>query len=74
VETRNIEYCIATSKESDYRVDAARWELAALIKRISELETPAVALVRCVHCDALLETDVHCDNCGSFHPTRRTPA
>lgn len=33
--------------------------------------TPADVLVRCVHCDALLESDVHCDNCGSFHPTRR---
>lgn len=27
-------------------------------------------LVRCRDCGALLETDVHCDNCGSFHPTR----
>lgn len=31
----------------------------------------ADVLVRCVECGALLETDVHCDNCGSFQPTRR---
>lgn len=30
----------------------------------------ADVLVRCVDCGALIETTVHCDNCGSFHPTR----
>jgi hypothetical protein len=27
-------------------------------------------LIRCQECGALIETDVHCDNCGTFHPTR----
>lgn len=36
-----------------------------------EQRLQADVLVRCVHCDALIETNVHCDNCGSFHPTRR---
>ena len=34
-----------------------------------QMRAPDV-LVRCRDCGALLETDVHCDNCGSFHPTR----
>ena len=46
--------------------------LVAWFKGETHLTTNAPdVLVRCVHCGALLETDVHCDNCGSFHPTRR---
>jgi hypothetical protein len=26
--------------------------------------------VRCEKCNALIETTVHCDNCGTFAPTR----
>jgi len=35
--------------------------------------TPRAAdvLVRCAKCYALIETTVHCDNCGTFEPTRR---
>lgn len=40
-------------------------------KQAVEQRLQADVLVRCVHCNALIETDVHCDNCGSFHPTRR---
>lgn len=28
-------------------------------------------LARCQKCNALIETTVHCDNCGTFEPTRR---
>ena len=28
-------------------------------------------LARCAKCNALIETTVHCDNCGTFEPTRR---
>lgn len=28
-------------------------------------------LARCSKCNALIETTVHCDNCGTFEPTRR---
>jgi hypothetical protein len=45
------------------------WNLATRKPPNTGLQTDA--LVRCVHCNALIETDVHCDNCGSFHPTRR---
>ena len=31
----------------------------------------ADGLVRCKKCNALIETTVHCDNCGTFEPTRR---
>jgi hypothetical protein len=56
METRNIERCISNSKESDSCVDAARWELVALIERITEFEAaltsatlpPAVRL--CENC------------------------
>jgi hypothetical protein len=27
-------------------------------------------LARCKKCNALIETTVHCDNCGTFEPTR----
>ena len=40
-------------------------------KEVRPTPDAAHVLVRCAHCGALLETDVHCDNCGSFHPTRR---
>ena len=29
-------------------------------------------LVRCEKCNALIETTVHCDVCGTFEPTRRS--
>ena len=32
---------------------------------------PVEELVRCQKCNALIETTVHCDNCGTFEPTRR---
>lgn len=28
-------------------------------------------LVRCKKCNALIETTVHCDSCGTFEPTRQ---
>lgn len=31
----------------------------------------ADVLVRCKKCNALIETTVHCDACGTFEPTRR---
>jgi hypothetical protein len=45
-------------------------ELLSLIEKRQLTMRGADVLVRCVDCGALLETDVHCDNCGSFHPTR----
>jgi hypothetical protein len=32
----------------------------------------ADVLVRCEKCNALIETTVHCDVCGTFEPTRRS--
>lgn len=49
-----------------------RNQLQALLDYVSGL-TPRAAdgLVRCKKCNALIETTVHCDNCGTFEPTRR---
>jgi hypothetical protein len=56
---------IATVNEATNHLveDYIREQRSGLTQRAADV------LVRCVHCDALLETDVHCDNCGSFHPT-----
>lgn len=47
----------------------AEYQLSEVEPRLTMRE--ADVLVRCVDCGALLETDVHCDSCGTFHPTRR---
>lgn len=61
----------------------AREEIKGLHKTIKRLrgslelrnaaEQPLApdVLARCAKCNALIETTVHCDNCGTFEPTRR---
>ena len=67
-------------------VDPLNWardEIKSLHKQIKRLrgslelrnaaEQPLApdVLARCAKCNALIETTVHCDNCGTFEPTRR---
>lgn len=44
-----------------------------IAREILQRLTPRTAdvLVRCQKCNALIETTVHCDVCGTFEPTRR---
>jgi hypothetical protein len=57
--------------EKRVELQAAHDRLVAWFKGEAHLTMrEADVLVRCADCGALIETDVHCDNCGSFHPTR----
>ena len=71
------EYWERYSCATDTPKQAARaaWLLAIKQERRLQLLRPtpraADGLVRCQKCNALIETTVHCDNCGTFEPTRR---
>lgn len=41
------------------------------LRNAAEQKRVPDVLARCEKCKALIETTVHCDNCGTFEPTRR---
>ena len=56
---------------TQHDVAASAWNVVSALDDMGLLmEGDEPELIRCVKCGALLETDVHCDNCGTFHPTR----
>lgn len=42
-----------------------------ITKHAAQQQRAPDVLARCKKCNALIETTVHCDNCGTFEPTRR---
>ena len=75
--------CMACNKEFEtpYQNSYARHEQYGLLLRPEQIvanyeaaqqSAQADVLVRCEKCNALIETTVHCDVCGTFEPTRRS--
>jgi len=44
-------------------------DLLSITEKQQLIQREKTYLVRCQKCGALIETAVHCDNCGTFEPT-----